>query len=357
MLREGKAIRFFMFILFVTPIWMVSCRSSEPKLADEITFYGWGGENEIEGLFDGFEEEYGVKVIYQEYDSLIEAVDSVRNGNVYDVVSMENQYVPQMIEEGLLAELDKANIPNFKNISPNFRDLSYDPSNRYTIPYSFGTTGIVVRTDLAAREVTSWSDLWADDFAGKVAMWEGTPRYTVAAALMALGYSINSENREEVRKAVDILIDAKPNIYWLNEELSSAPVLVAGDVEIALGWSLDVWEAGESVRTVDYVIPKEGSILWGDNFVIPANSPNKYTAELFLDYVMRPEKAALITNWTYYPMANEASYPFVDPVILEDPVSFPTNEEVRNAELLLPLSQEGQKMFEAEWARFLAATP
>jgi spermidine/putrescine-binding protein len=124
---------------------------------------------------------------------------------------------------------------------------------------------------------------------------------------------------------------------------------------MAQGWSEEVWEAEAEGVDVSYVIPEEGTILWGDNFVIPANSSHKYTAELFLDFILRPEISGQIVNANYYPMASEAATEFVDPEILNDPVVYPTNEDMRNAELLLPLSPEGEKLYADIWERFLAA--
>lgn len=200
--------------------------------------------------------------------------------------------------------------------------------------------------------VTSWAVLWDPRYAGMLANWDATPRYTLGAALQALGYSINSENPQELEEALDQLRTLQQDTIWLNDEASSAPLLVSGEAAIALGWSLDYWLAAEEVDTIAYVLPEEGTLLWGDNFVIPANSPNKAAAELLLDFILRPEISAQIINENYYPMANEAAKPFVDPALLADPVVYPPNDVLRNAEFILPLSAEGQALWDDVWARF-----
>lgn len=124
---------------------------------------------------------------------------------------------------------------------------------------------------------------------------------------------------------------------------------------MGLGWSIDYWQAQEENDSIAYIVPQEGPILWGDNFVIPANSPNKYTAELLLDFIQRPEIAAQIVNEGYYPSPNIGGNEFIDPEILNDPAVYPTNEEMKNAEFLLPLSPEGEKLHAEVWERFLAA--
>ncbi len=205
--------------------------------------------------------------------------------------------------------------------------------------------------------MTSWADMWDPRYTGKVTHWNTTPRYTLGAALGSLGYSINSEDPAELEEALERLLELKPNAIWLNDDVHSpAPLLVSGEAVIALGWSEDVWLAQEESDTITYVLPEEGTILWGDNFVIPANSPHKYTAELFLDFILRPEITGQIINGNYYPMPNEAANSFIDAEILNDPVVFPRNEDLQNAEILLPLSPEGEKLYAKIWERFMAAS-
>jgi spermidine/putrescine transport system substrate-binding protein len=324
-----------------------------PQVAEELVFYDWSGDL-IETVFDEFEEEYGVQITYVAYDSPEEAVANLRAGEVYDIVVLENQYLPSLIAAGLLAQIDYRNVPNFRNISPNFRDLSYDPGNRHSIPYSWGTTGLVVRSDLVEEPVTSWTDMWDPRYVGRVVNWHA-PRYTIGAALKSLGYSINSEDPQQLEAALSRLLELKPNAVWLDDEASSAPLLMSGEAVMALGWAYDVWVGQEESDDIVYVLPDEGTILWGDNFVIPANSHSRYTAELFLDFALRPGISAQIVNGNYYPMANAAADPFIDPEIRSDPVIYPTNEDLENAEILLSLSPEGEQLYAAIWERFMAA--
>lgn len=337
------------------PAAALSPSDKPPPLAEELVFYDWSNDS-IAEVFEAFTQEYGVKIRYVSYEYQEDAVANMRANQVYDIVVLENQFIPALINEGLLAEIDYQNVPNFKNISANFRDLAHDPKNKHTIPYSWGTTGLVVRSDLVAEPITSWSDMWDPRYAGQVALWETTPRYILGAALKSLGYSVNSEEPAELEAALSRLQAFKENVIWLNDEWhSTAPLLVKGEAVMALGWSEDVWLAQEETEAISYVLPKEGAILWGDNFVIPANSPNKYTAELFLNFILRPEISAQIVNGNYYPMANDAANAYIQPEILADPVIFPPNQALKNSELLLPLSAAGEKLYADIWDRFLAA--
>jgi spermidine/putrescine transport system substrate-binding protein len=280
-----------------------------PPLAAELVFYDWA-EDQIATTFDQFTEEYGVKIRYEVFESTEEAVENIRAGKVYDVVVMENQFVPVLAAEGLLAKINYQHIPNFKYISPNFRDLVYDPQNEHSIPYTWGSTGLIVRTDLAAQPITAWADMWQPAYAGQVVNWETLPRYALGAALKTLGYSVNSENPAELEESLDLMLELKHNAIWLTTEHSIAPLLIEGRAVMGLGWSEDYWLVKEEIDTASYVIPQEGAILWGDNYVIPANSPNQHTAELFLDFLLRPQISAQTVNSNYYPSANEAAKEF-----------------------------------------------
>ena len=324
-----------------------------PPLAQELTLYDWT-EDKIADVFDAFTQEYGVKVNYLAYESQEEAIQAMRAGQVFDVVVMENQFIPALIAEGRLAEIDYHHVPNFKNISPNFRNLAHDPENNYTIPYSWGTSGLVVRDDLVVEPVTRWADLWDARYAGRVVLWTSTPRFTLGAALLSLGYPVNSEDPAQLEAALERLLELKPHAIWLDEQDSSAPWLVSGEAVMALGWAYDVWTAREENPNVSYVLPQEGAMLWGDNFVIPANSPNQYTAELFLNFVLRPEITGQLVNANYYPMPNDAATPFIEAKILDNMVIYPGNEQMKNAQLILPLSPPGERLHQEIWERFVA---
>ncbi len=326
-----------------------------PPLAEELTFYNWAGDL-IESVFDDFAVEYGIEVKYEVYETPEEAVENIRAGQQYDVVVLENEYIPSLIDEGLLARIDYRNVPNFNHISANFRDLFYDPGNKHSIPYSWGTTGLVVRTDLVEEPVTKWLDMWDPRYSGKVVGWL-IPRYTLGAALKALGYSINSEDAGELEQALQKLIDLKPNAIWLTTEETSAYHLASDEAIMALGWAYDAQVGQQEHEAIDYILPDDGTILWGDNFVIPANSSRKYEAELFLNFVLQPEVTAQIITLNYYPMASEAAVPFIDPEILNDPVIYPRNEDLQNAEILLHLSPEGERLYAQIWERFMTAEP
>lgn len=325
-----------------------------PVLADELIFYDWVDDMPV-SVLEAFTAEYGVKVTYLTYETQEEAIANMQAGQVYDVVVVGNDLLPGLSAANLLAALNRQNIPNFKNISPSFRDLLYDPGNQYSVPYTWGTTGIVVRSDLLTEPATRWADLWDPRYAGKIVLW-GLPRFAISATLKALGYSANSENPAELEAALQHMLKLKVNVFFAKEtDGSVAPYLVSGQAAIAPGTTLDAVQGRLENEAISYVFPEEGALLWGDNFVIPANSSRQYTAELFLNFLLRPEISAQITNQKYYATANEAARAFIDPAILNDPIIFPLNRTLENAEIILPLSSAGQMLYNDIWTRFEAA--
>ena len=325
-------------------------------LADELIFYNWT-DYFPQSVLDDFTAEYGVPVKYVFFDSQEEAMDSLRAGGVYDVMVLENQFVPAMVDEGLLAEIDFRNVLNYNNVASNFRNLAYDPENLYTVPHTWGSTGLVVRTDLAQGPISSWSDLWNPAYAGRVAMRSGGTREPIGLALQYLGYSINSEDPAELEAALEVLLAWQQNgfVYIGSAVDELVAVLQEKEAVMVLGWGADVLVAREANPAIEYVLPTEGGMMWGDNFVIPASSPNKYTAELFINFALRPEQGAAIVQELYLPTANGAALELIDPALRDDPAVYPPDEALQNAEVLLPLSPAGEELHADIWGRFEAA--
>ena len=332
--------------------------SLPPPLAQELTFYDWAGDIP-QSVLDAFTRKYDVKVNHPTYASQEEAIANLRAGQIYDVVVIESRNVPILVREGLLAELDHGNLTNLKNIAANFRDLTYDPGNRYCVPFNWGTTGLVVRSDLVAEPVMRWSDLWDFRYAGRVALWMGQRREVIALTLKSLDYSANSENPAELETALRRLNELKPHVLRLEDfdPTTSAEAMSSGKVVLSMGYANDVLAGRERNEAIHYVLPVEGALLWGDTFVIPANSPRKHTAEVFIDFLLRGDISAQIANANRFATPNEAALPFIDPALLKDPVVFPTNQDLQKAELMLPLSPAGEKLYDHIWAQFMAADP
>jgi len=344
------------FSLLLTGCQKQPSSPGEPTLAKELVLYNWEGDMP-QSVLDAFSAEYGVRIGYLVYESQEEAIEQIRLGQQADVMVMDSRFIPLLKQENLLQKLEYQYIPNFKNVSPNFRGLIYDPENNYSVPYSWGATGLVVRTDLVDKPITHWTDLWNPIYQGKTGIWIEQKRELISLALKALGFSANSENPEEIQAATEYLIALKPTVKYLEDyDLAfSAKVMASGSMVLSMGYAGDVLEGKMLNPAIDFVYPEDGALLWGDTFVVPITTHNQYTAELFINYLLRPEVAAEIANNNFYAPANEAAIPLIDTEIRNNPVIFPPLADLQNAEILLPLSQTGEELFNKAWEQFYSA--
>lgn len=330
--------------------------TSPPPAVKELIFHTFAGDMP-QALLDAFTQESGIAVSYLPFQSPEEAEDNIRAGNRYDVVLIENQLFPALIKEHLLSELDLAQLPNFKNISANFRDLVIDPGNRYSVPASYGTTGLVVRTDLVGDGLKRWADLWKPQYAGKIGL-RAQPREIIGMTLTSLGYPFSSENPLELEAVLQRLLALKPSVVMLDIEADQAVrKLLQGEIAVLHGYPENYQEAHEKNSAIRYVLPLEGTALWGESYAIPANSTRKQAAASLIDFLLRPEITAQIINQKKNAQPNDAALPLVKPEIRNNRVIFPANRDLENGSIILPLSPEGKKLYADIWARFMAGTP
>lgn len=311
-----------------------------PQLAAELSVYNWSDYIDEE-ILAAYEEEYGITIVYDTYASNEDLLAKLQAGATgYDVIFPSDYMVTQMVELGLLAEINSADIPNFANLSPDFLNAPFDPGNKHCVPYQWGTTGLGYRAGNEYFEENypdSWAYLFEPDlleqFADDGVNVLNDQRELMAAALFYLGYSPNSVDRAELEEARDLILQAKP--YWktFNSEDYEDALLVADEVVFTHGWSGDV--AGAYWNTYDdetedgnwyYAIPKEGAVKWLDNICITASSERYDTAVHFMNYLLDAEIGATITNYTYYGSPNEASKAFIVEEILDDPSIYPPEE-------------------------------
>ena len=322
--------------------------------AKELIVYDWPGYMPQSAL-DAFTAEYGTTVTLLTYDTQEAAVANLEAGMASDVVLVDGRYIPNLIARNLLAEIDYQNVPNLKNVAADFRDLAFDPGNRHSVLFEWGTTGILARQDRLAAPVARWADLWDARYAGKVGLWPYRATM-MAIALKAGGSPLNPSDLGALAAAGESLLQLKQNAFMVDPTLSTAAKYVTdGEAVMVVGWSFDALEARKQNDDIRYVVPEDGVILWGDNLVIPANSPNKQTAELFINFLLRPEISARFVNETFVATTNEAARPFVKPELRNDPIIFPPNDVVKQGEWLMHSTPEAQKLEEEIWARFMAA--
>lgn len=338
---------------------LVGCGDAEPPAtaiprSDELVILGFA-DDMPQVLLEAFAREQGIRVRYVGYQSPEEAAEQIRAGAEVDLVVVENQLIPALATAGLLAEIDWGQVPHAKNIARAFRDLAIDPGNRFTVPGAYGTTGLLVRADLVGEAVTGWGDLWDPRLAGRIGL-RVQPREVIGLTLASLGHDASSEDPRALAAAAERLLALRGAVSLVDYEASeAAPRLLSGEVAILHGYAEDYRLAREANPAVAYVLPREGTILWEESYVIPARSRRQDAAHAFLDFLLRGDIAALDVNESGYPQANDAAPPFIAPHIRNDPVVFPPQEHLRKAHHIRPLSAEGERRYAELWARFLAA--
>lgn len=285
------------------------------KLSPELNFFNWSDYIDEE-IFPMFEEECGVKVTMDLYSTNEDMIAKVQAGNSgYDVIVPSDYAVEIMINDNLLAELDKANIPNIKNLKPETMGMYYDPENKYSLPYQWGTTGLAYNvTAFPDGPPDSWAAIFEPDQvcqnSGFVSMLDDE-RESIGAALKYLGYSYNDTDPAHQEEAKNLLLGQKDCLAGYNSD-NFNQTLAAEEVMLAHAWSGGTALARDENENVFFVIPKEGGSIWQDNMAIPADAPHKYTAEVFINYLLEPDIGAMISNYNYYFTPNAAAEPLLD---------------------------------------------
>lgn len=325
------------------------CGSSNSS--KELRLFIWANYINPE-VYQLFEQEFGVRIIEENFDSNETLHNKLRAGVTgYDLITPSDYKVEALIKEGLLAELELAKIPNFKHISPRFTGLYYDPENKYSIPYMWGTTGIGYNAARLPVSPTSWGDLFEplrlQAYAQRVSMLDD-PREAIGAALKYLGYSLNSTNPQELEEAKTVLLAQKPYLARYDSETYD-DFLLAGDLFLAHGWSGEFAKARLENPEIRYVIPREGGVIWADNLAILKSSKNQELAHKFIDFLLRPEINAKIVNFLRYPSTNEAAKAYILPEVLNDPGIYPPEEILAKLEWLRDLG-EATELYERVWA-------
>lgn len=265
----------------------VGCGKKEAKRT--INFINYG-ENIAEGLLDEFEEKYGIKVNEEKFDEMETMYQKVTSGAVeYDVIVAADYMVERMIAEDRLDKLNKDNIPNLKDIDPEFLNRPYDPKSEYSVSYMSGTIGIVYNKELVKEPVDSWNILWDEKYKNDMFILD-SQRDAIGAALKKLGYSLNSTNPKELEEAKNLLIEQGKLVkkYGADEVLD---LMRSGEVAVAMIWSGEGLNLSDEDDRFEYVVPKEGANFWIDNLVIPKGSKNKSDAELFINFLCEKDSA------------------------------------------------------------------
>ncbi|MDA3731176.1 spermidine/putrescine ABC transporter substrate-binding protein [Niameybacter massiliensis] len=315
---------------------------------ESITFFNYG-ENIDKETLKQFEEEYGIKVKMSTFDDMDTMYLKLSESNAqYDVILVSDAVMPKMIEGGLLQELNKDNIPNISQMDEEYLDLSIDPENKYSVPYMFGTIGIIYDKNVVTEAVDSWDILWDEQYKGKVFMFD-TYRDTIGATLKRLGYSMNSENPDELEEAKQLLIEQRKLVDPIYGVDNGTSMIASGETALNMIWSGEGLNLQDEYPNLVYTIPKEGANFWIDSLCIPANAKNVEGAEKFINFVSDKESAFRIADEIGYTTPNKEARLEQPEHVRNNPNAYMPKELMELSELYIPLSLDVKKMYDRVW--------
>ncbi|MDF2035727.1 ABC transporter substrate-binding protein [Cytobacillus oceanisediminis] len=297
-----------------------------------LTIFNWGDYIDAD-LVEKFEQETGIKVIYETFDSNEAMMTKIeQGGTAYDIAVPSEYAIEKMKEEDLLLPVDHSKIPNLKYIDQRFMDLPFDPGNEYSIPYFWGTVGILYNTDiLGDKKITSWNDLWDPELKNQILLIDGA-REVMGMGLNSLHYSLNDKNRDHLIEAKDKLDTLTPNIKAIvGDEIRM--LMENDEAGIGVVWSGTAQELMWEKDNLEYVLPEEGSNLWFDNMVIPKTAKNPEAAHQFMNFILDPENAAQNTEYVGYSTPNKEALKYMDEETISDQRFYPDEEMTARLEV------------------------
>ena len=323
---KKRKISLLLALIIVSLSILTACGEKKPTL----NVYNWGDYIDKDVLRE-FEEEFDVKVRYDDFATNEDLYVKVKQGgSSYDVIFPSDYMIERMIKEDLLVKLDKYNIPNMENIDGRFIDPDYDPNNEYSVPYMWGTVGIIYNKTMVDPP-SKWADLWDEKYKGEIIMLK-SQRDTLAVALKKLGYSMNTRDLKELEEAKEELIKQKPLVYsYLGDEIKDA--IVQENAGIGVVWSGDAVAMIRNNPNLEYVIPEEGTNLWFDAMVIPKGSENKELAEKFIDFMLRPEISAKNADYIGYSTPIAKAIELLPEDIKNSLVAYPRDDMIEDVEI------------------------
>ena len=334
-------------------------------LALSLSFFGCGGGNKVTlnvlnwgdyidpDLLRQFEDETGISIKYTTMTSNEEMLVKLASAdNIYDVCFPSDYLIEKLVSEDLLYPINKANIPNLANIDPRFMDLSFDPGNTYSVPYMWGTVGILYNKTMVSDTVNSWNILWDEKYSGEILMYDSM-RDTIGITLKKLGYDINTRSEADILAAQEALIEQKPLVRaYLTDDIKME--LINGSAAMGVVYSGDAVYCISENPDLAYAVPKEGSNVWFDNVIIPKTSQHTAEAEQFINFLCDAKVAAQNSDYIGFSTPNAAGLALMDPSYAADPTYNPPQDVLDRCRIFQDLG-DFVKVFSDAWTKVKAA--
>lgn len=315
-----------------------------------VNVYTWSGVIP-DAIIQQFEKETGIKVNFSTFDSneiMYAKLKASKNAG-YDVIEPSSYFIDRMRRQGMLEKLDKSKLSLFKNLNPSFLDAAYDPHNDYSIPFIWGITGIFVNSHyISPTSITRWSDLWDKKYHDQLMMLDDM-REVFSMALRVLGYSANDANPQHIEEAYQKLKELHPNVKIFSTAVLS--MLIDEDAHVGMAWNGDVYKANKENAHLKFVYPKDGFVIWVDNFAIPKDAPHRDNAYQFLNFMLRADIARKVALDNNFPTPNLAAQKLLPSEMKDNPVVYPPQEVLRRGEFQTDVGDEALALYEKYWER------
>lgn len=339
-----KLLALLISILIISTLF-VGCSK---KTSEEINFFNYG-ENIDEETVKEFEKQYGIKVNIETFDDMENMYQKVKNEGVkYDVILVSDALMPRMIKENLIQELNKDNIPNISQMDEEYLNLEIDPGNKYSVPYMFGTVGLIYNKDVVKENVDSWDILWNEKYKDKVFMFD-TYRDTIGVALKKLGYSLNSTDPKQIEEAKELLIQQRKTVDPIYGVDNGTTMIPAGESDINMIWSGEGLNLQEENPNLVYIVPKEGANFWIDSLCIPSNAKNVEGAEKFINFVSDKESALRIADEIGYTTPNKEARLEQPESVRNNPNAYMPKEIMDRCEIYVDFPKNIKRMYDDAW--------
>lgn len=332
-------------LLVMTLLCMNSCKQYAPN--EVVYVYNWG-EYIDEEINELFEQETGIKVVYKIYDNNESMYAVVKNApGTYDIVFPSDYMVGRMIAEEMLEPINFEHIPNFQYIMENFKNLDYDPGNLYSVPYTWGTVGLLYNTKVVAETPTSWNVLWDEQYKDQVLMYNNS-RDTIGVALLKNGCSLNTISEAELRLATADLIKQKDLLQaYVSDDIFSK--MESGSAALCPVYSGDAISMIAENPDLAYTIPQEGTNRFVDCVCIVKDAPNKEAAEKYINFLCRQDIAERNRDFTAYSTPQQQVFDALPDEIKNDPIAYPNDATIAKTEVYTNLPQATLELYNSLW--------
>ncbi|WP_315120321.1 ABC transporter substrate-binding protein [uncultured Clostridium sp.] len=342
-MKRGLKNLILLSLSLVMILSLAACGKSDKEV---LKVYNWGDYID-KSVVESFEKENNVKVIYEEFATNEEMYAKIKAGSDdYDVLIPSDYMIKKMIDEDMLHKIDMNNISNYGLIQERFKNLAFDPKNEYSVPYMWGTVGILYNKTMVEEPVDSWKILWNEEYSKKIFMLDSI-RDSIGITQKMLGYSLNSKDQKELQNVKESLITQLPLVLsYVGDEVKDK--MIGGEAALAVVWSGDAMYMKRENPDLEYAIPKEGTNIWFDSMVIPKSGKNKELAEKFINYMCKTDVALKNVEFIGYSSPQDEVINQLPTELTSDKSAYPNIEDLKNSEVFEDLSSS-LELYDRVW--------